>query len=150
MHIQPAAQNKNSDVNFGVNFINKPKWNKELLKTLENSELVKNIDKKYPDAFIKYLKHDVTNMDLANDEPNFLASLVFGLDKDHVTAYNINSHTSEGADRALKTYIMGVSLKNIEKRARQTDENLDYTISIKPIYNKKLNIFKNFISKIFG
>lgn len=153
MHIQPVAQNNNTNknVNFGVNFVNKPQWNKELLNTLEKSNLVKSIDEKYPDAFIKYSKHDVTGVDLANDEPNYLASLVFGLDSRNVTAYNINSHTSEGADRALNAYMRGVSLADVEKRAAETDGKVSYTVSILPVKNaKKPSFFKRVLAKFLG
>ena len=41
---------------FGINYLNKPQWDKKVLKTFETSNLLNSIDKKYSFASIKYDK----------------------------------------------------------------------------------------------
>ena len=147
MQIQPINQNNNR-TNFGINILNKPKWNQGVLKALEKSDLVKEIDAKYPDATAHYSKQNLTGMDLANDEPDFLASLAIQLTKGKVATLNINSHTSAGADNALKRYINAVSLEKIEQKAKDKVEMPKYSVEIHT--EKKQNPVARFFSKIFG
>ena len=143
MHIQSIGQN---NTNFGVNIINKPNWNEGVLKALQKSEVVKDIDKKYPNAKIRYSNQKLDGFDIVNDEPDYLGSLVFDLEKGKVSTFNINSHTSAGADNALKRYIHAVSLEEIEKRAKDKVDMPKYTLEIQPV--KEPNPIKKFFSKI--
>ena len=147
MQIQPINQNNNKP-NFGINILNKPKWNQGVLKALEKSDLVKEIDAKYPEATAHYSKQNLTGMDLTNDEPDYLASLAIQLTKGKIATLNINSHTSEGADNALKRYVSAVSLEQIEQNAKAKVEMPKYSVEINPV--KKQNPVKRFFSKIFG
>ena len=46
--------NNVNNTNFGIKCIKSERWNKETYKTLINSNLVKDIDKKYPNASANY------------------------------------------------------------------------------------------------
>ena len=65
--------------NFGVNFINKANCNKRFLDAFENSKLVKEIDKKYPEAVAKYIK--VAEGDMADADVNFHSTFFISLQK---------------------------------------------------------------------
>ena len=143
-----SVNSANNKVNFRVNIINKPSWNEGVLKALEKSEVVKAIDKKYPKAKVRYSNQKLDGFDIVNDEPDYLGSLVFDLEKGKVSTFNINSHTSAGANNALKRYIHAVSLEEIEKRAKDKVDVPKYTLEIHPI--KKSNPIKAFFSKLFG
>ena len=147
MLVQSVNSTNNSKVNFGINIINKPNWNQGVLKALEKSQLVKDIDKKYPQAKIRYANQKLNGFDMVNDEPDYLGSLVIDLEKNKIFTFNINSHTSAGADNALKRYIHAVSLEEVEKRAKDKIEVPKYTIEIHPV--KKQNLFARFFSKIW-
>lgn len=143
-----SVNSANNKVNFRVNIINKPNWNEGVLKALEKSEVLKDIDKKYPKAKVRYSNQKLDGFDIVNDEPDYLGSLVFDLEKGKVSTFNINSHTSAGADNALKRYIHAVSLEEIEKRAKDKVDVPKYTLEIHPV--KKPNPIKTFFSKLFG
>lgn len=148
MHIQSIGQKNNT--NFGINIINKPSWNQGVLKALEKSEVIKDIDKKYPNAKVRYSNQNLNGFDLVNDEPDYLGSLVFDLEKGKISTFNINSHTSAGADNALKRYINATSLEEVEKRAKNKVEVPKYTIEIYPYPVKKKNPIVEFFSRILG
>ena len=46
----------NNQPNFGIRYRNLKAWNKELFNTFETSELVKEIDRKYPKAKVNLIK----------------------------------------------------------------------------------------------
>ena len=129
MNISPI-NNTNNNLNFGVLYRNKTVWNKEILSALEKSKLVRDIDKKYPEAILTYLKRDLTDMDPVNCESNYLASLVIKLAKDKVSTYSMNSHTSVGADKALLRHIQNLKLEDVENNSQPTAEFPKMTITI--------------------
>ena len=147
MRIQ-SMECKNNNPNFGINYANKSLWNQGVLKAFEKSNLVKEIDCKYPEARVHYSKQNITGMDLGNDEPDYLASLIIQLAKGKIATLNINSHSSAGADNALKRYINAASLEEVEKRAKDRVEMPKYSVEINPV--KKQNPIARFFSKIFG
>ena len=148
MLVQSVNSKNNGNANFGINIVNKPSWNKGVLKALEESKLVKEIDKKYPNAKIKYSNRYLSGFDMVNSEPDYLGSLVIDLEKNKIATFNINSHTSEGADNALKRYLSAVSLEELESRAKDKVEVPKYTLEIYPV--KKQNPISKFFSKIFN
>ena len=133
---------------FGMNFVNKGNWNERFLKSFENSQLVKDIDKKYPEAVVKYIK--VAEDDMADSDTNFRSTLFIKLAKDKICKYFIDSHTSRGADNAMSQLINTKTLADVEKDAAKT---VDYSItsysdiSIKP---KKSNPVIDMLRRIFG
>lgn len=149
MKTRPVGQN--NSVNFGIRFIDKPSWNKELLSTLENSRLVKSIDNKYPNASVEYFKTNLTGFDLANDESNYMSTLIFRLADKKVSTFHINSHSSEGADRALNSYVSGMTFEKIEEKAKEDVEKMNFSVQITPIKkpNPVSRFFKRLYNKIF-
>ena len=133
---------------FGMNFVNKGNWNERFLKSFENSQLVKDIDKKYPEAVVKYIK--VAEDDMADSDTNFRSTLFIKLAKDKICKYFIDSHTSRGADNAMSQLMNEKTLADVEKDAAKT---VDYSItsysevSIKP---KKSNSIIDMLRRIFG
>ena len=130
--------------NFQMTYVNKQSWNKNILKTLEKSNLVKEIDRKYPTAFASYTK--IMEEDLANADPNYHISFILKLAKDKVWNVNLDSHTSEGVENFLVRILKQKTLQDIEKESKPFIENLRDTISIKP---KKENLFSRFFRSIF-
>lgn len=147
MLVQSVNSANNNKVNFGINVINKPSWNVGVLKALEKSQVVKDIDAKYPNARVRYANQKMNGFDLVNDEPDYLGSLVFDLEKGKISTFNINSHTSAGADNALKRYLHAVSLEEIEKRAKDKVEVPKYTMEIHSV--KRENPIIKFFSKLW-
>ena len=138
----------NNTPSFGMNYVNKGNWNERFLKSFENSQLVHEIDKKYPDAVVKYIK--VAEDDMADSEPNFRSTLFIKLAKDKICKYFIDSHTSRGADNAMSQMINNMTLADVEKDAAKI---VDFSItsfsdfSIKP---KKSNPIIDMLRRIFG
>ena len=133
---------------FGMNYVNKGNWNERFLKSFENSQLVKDIDKKYPKAVAKYIK--VAEDDMADSESNFHSTLFIKLAKDKICKYFIDSHTSKGADNAMTQLIADKTLADIEKDAvKDVDLSItSYTdFSVKPI---KSNPIMDMLRRIFG
>ena len=130
---------------FGLTYINKKSWNKDLLKTLEKSKLVKEIDKKYPVAYASYTK--IREENAFNGEPNFHLSFILKLAKDKIWNFNIDSHSSEGTNKALIAELKSKRLEDVEKEAKPTIETLRERIDIK--YDKS-NPITRFFKKLFN
>ena len=147
MNISPV-NSTNNNLNFGIRYGNKAAWNKDILSSLEKSQLVKDIDKKYPDAFLTYIKRNLTDMDPVNGDPDYLASLVINLAKNKVSSYSMNSHTSEGADRALLARIKDLSLEDVENKSKPAAEFPRMVIEIykKPSFLTKM---ANYVKNLF-
>lgn len=136
-----------NSTNFGINIINKEKWSKRVLETVENSKVVKSIDEKYPKASVNYSKIELTDLDPVNSEPNFLVSLIFDLEKGKVSTVNMNSHSSDGADSAVRRYMDVVTLEELEKKAKTEREFPSFTTEITP--KKEENRVGRFLSGLF-
>jgi len=132
--------------NFQMTYINKKSWSKKILQTIEKSDLVRDIDKKYPTAFASYTKILEENNAL-NAEPNYHISFILKLAKDKVWNVNLDSHTSEGVENFLVRILKQKSLRDIEKESKPFIENLRETISIKPKEDK--NPLAKFFRSIF-
>ena len=130
---------------FGLTYINKKSWNKDILRTLEKSKLVKEIDKKYPVAYASYTK--IREENAFNDEPNFHLSFILKLAKDKIWNFNIDSHSSEGTNKALIAELKSKRLEDVEKEAKPTIETLRERIDIK--YDKS-NPITRFFKKLFN
>lgn len=132
--------------NFGLTYINKSTWNKDILKTLEKSKLVKDIDKKYPVAYASYTK--IREENPFNGEPNFHLSFILKLAKNKIWNFNIDSHSSEGVNKALISELKNKKLEEIEKEAKPTIQSLRETIEIK---NKEEgNPITRFFKRLFN
>ena len=144
MYIQSVGQKNNP--NFGIKFINKSSCPKVLAEAIEKSGVVRAIDSKYPDAYVKYSKAEVSGFDLANGEPDFMASLFFGLGDKKVSSFHMNSHSSDGADSALKRLVSSLSLETVEKQAK---EDVQYpTRSLNVTYKVEKNPVKNLWNRV--
>ena len=148
MNISPI-NNTNNNLSFGIRYNNKAAWNKEILSYIEKSKLVSDVDKKYPDAILTYIKKDLTDVDSINCEPNYLASLVIKLAKNKVSTYSINSHTTEGADKALLSYIRNLTIEDVENASKPTAEFPRMTLTVYKkfgFFGKLVNSVRNFFA----
>ena len=96
-----------------------------------------------------YIKNDLTNFDPVNGEPNYLAALVINLAKNKVSTYSMNCHTSEGADKALLSYIKELSIEDVESNSKPAAEFPKMTIAISKkfgFFEKLVNYVRNFFA----
>ena len=100
---------------FGINYVNKQMWHKSFIKSFEGLDLVKQIEKKYPNASASYRK--TLETDINNKNPNFHLTFKIGL-KDKLTwSANIDGDSSSKADRTLIDILSNTSLSDIEKQS---------------------------------
>lgn len=130
---------------FGLTYINKSAWNKDILRTLEKSKLAKDIDKKYPVAFASYTK--IMEKNPFNDDPNYHISFILKLAKNKIWNFNIDSHSSEGANKALISVLKSKKLEDLEREAKPTIKSLRESVEIN--YNEE-NPIRRFFRKLFN
>lgn len=134
--------------NFGINFVNKANCNKRFLDAFENSKLVKEIDKKYPEAVAKYIK--VAEGDMADADVNFHSTFFIQLAKNKICKYSIDSHTSKGADSAMTSILNSKTLEELEAdSAKKVDFSITSPVEIS-VVSKKSNPILEFLKRIFS
>ena len=70
----------NNQPNFGIKYVNKSAWNSEALKAFESSELLKGIDRKFPEASVVYSKTYNNSDKLHTLKVNFQLAKDYGFD----------------------------------------------------------------------
>ena len=131
-----------NEPSFGIKYMNKGQWDKNVLKIFEKSNLLKTIDNKYPSASIIYNKF----YDFEDEAYTLMAKL--NLAKDKSFRWTLSSHNEEVAKRHFIDFINTANLEDIEKKAVAELKPMT-TISIKPVISTFFKKVKSFFGKLF-
>ena len=131
-----------NEPSFGIKYMNKGQWDKNVLKIFEKSNLLKTIDKKYPSASIIYNKF----YDFEDETYTLIAKL--NLAKDKSFRWTLSSHNEEVPKRHFIDFINTANLEDIEKKAVAELKPMT-TISIKPVKSTFFEKVKSFFGKLF-
>ncbi len=135
-------QNSNQ-TSFGIKYKNKKAWDKSVLKAFEESRIFRDINKKYPNAEVRYTK--ISGEDsIGNSEIIHTLLMDIKLDKNKIFRWHLSSHSEMFPEQHLKYELKTLSLKDIEKAATEVLAPI-YTLNIK----YKQNPIKAFFQKIF-
>ena len=137
------VQNHNQ-TSFGIKYANKKAWNKDVLFAFEKSNVIKEIDKKYPEAKVHYLKMSGEES-LANSEIIHTLIMDVELAKNKLYRWMLSSHTENVPEKHLIKDFENLTLNNIEESSAEKLSPIE-SISI----NYKQNPIKAFLSKIFS
>ena len=100
---------------FGIKFINKQMWNGNFIKSFEQLDLVKQIDKKYPKASASYRKTIET--DVTGSKPNYHLNFKINLKNNRERTFIVDSESSSSADNSLLNILKNISIVDIEKES---------------------------------
>jgi len=130
-----------SNLTFGIKYLNKAKWDKKVLKSFENSTLLKSIDNKYPSASIHYDK-------FYDFETNtHTLSAILKLCEDKMFRWSLSSHNENVPKKHFNDFINTTSLEEIENKSL-TKLSLINPIKIRPIKPTIPQRIKNFINQL--
>ena len=127
---------------FGIRYANKAVWDKNLLRTFDNSTLRKSIDNKYPSASISLGKI----FDFESDTHTLVARL--NLAENKIFRWTLSSHSEEVPKKHFMNFINETTLEEVERNALEEIKPLG-TITItavKPSFSEKV---KDFFGKLF-
>lgn len=117
-------QNTQNSINFGIKYIRPKKWSPEVLDTLMNSNLVKEIDSKYPYAKVRYRGPSKR----LRDETLFMCGqakegyLYFVLDKKIKPIYDsLGDKMTDCIKKLTLDKLEGRILSDLEKEQRKED-----------------------------
>ncbi|MBR6127380.1 hypothetical protein IKQ21_06820 [bacterium] len=101
---------------FGIKYSNKEVWSPKTLKAFENSELLKSIDKKYPNASVRYTK--ISGEDGFGNS-DFFHTLILDIKllKGKIFRWNISSHSEDVPDKLFINDLEKMTLEDIEHHA---------------------------------
>lgn len=138
-------ENVNS-TSFGIRCIKPERWNKEVYETLLNSNVAKEIDKKYPKATANYFLYQ--EHDIANDEPCHTLLFDINLTKDKIWHFWLNSHNRDFLPKHLSKSIKNLTIEKIEEDiAKGTEKYKPIKVDIHPV--GKFSI-KRFLKNLFN
>lgn len=132
---------------FGIKYLNKNAWSPKVLQTFEESELLKSIDKNYPNASVKYSK--ISGEDsISNSEIIHTLTMEINLAKNKIFCWNLSSHSEKVPEKHLIDDINNMTLKDIEQGAQATLKPVQ-AIMMNKIKNKQ-NPITSFFKRIFS
>lgn len=131
----------NNQPSFGIKYLNKSAWNPTVLKTFENSKLLKNIDKKYPSATVTYKK--IYEEDIFGSEPTHTLVAVFNLAKNMIYRWSLSSYRKDIPEKNFIDFINSTTLSEIEFKA------VPELSAMTQIEINKRKTVKNFFEDIF-
>ena len=139
----------NNQPNFGVRCINTKSWNKDVLQKFEQSQLVQEIDAKYPNASSNYFFFKQN--DIANDENIWTTLFDIILKPDKIWHFRLDSHIKEVPDIYLGRKLETASLKDIENEIIEQKINNNWTtpMNIMQVTKEEINPIKRFFNKLF-
>ena len=130
----------NNQPSFGIKYLNKQAWNSKALKTFENSALLKNLDKKYPNASVAYNKF--YEEDPFGFEPTHTLVAVFKLAKNQVFRWTLSSHRAEVPEQEFVKFIKETTLVDVENKS------VTELAPLTTLEVKKVSKIKEFFNKI--
>ena len=143
MQVQPIK----NQPNFGIKCVNKKAWNPKVIEAFEKSNLVKEINTKYPKAEAHYYKINDADFSIINTDDEYTTMLDIILQHGKKYRWNLTSHTESIPDKHLIEKLKTITLKEVEDNSYQ---NLPPYATIEIIHIKKPNMFKRLYNKLFG
>ena len=137
--------NSVNNTSFGLKCIKPERWNKEAYNTLINSNLVKEIDKKYPNASANYFLF--RKEDIVNDEPIYTLLFDLNLGKNKIWHFWLDSHNELALPKELTNRLKKLTLEKVESDINKgTLKYKPIEINIEPV---EKNPIKRFLKKWF-
>ena len=135
----------NNETTFGIKYLNKKAWNKDVLKAFENSKFLKSIDEKYPKAAVEYAKISEEES-IANSEMLHTLIMDIKLAKNKFFRWHLSSHSENVPEQELIKELEDLSLTKAELGTAEKLMPLS-TIEITPF---KQNPIAAFFRKMFS
>lgn len=135
----------NNETTFGIKYVNRKNWNKDVLKAFENSKLIKSIDEKYPKATVEYAKISEEES-LVNSEMLHTLIMDIKLAKNKFFRWHLSSHREDIPEKELIKELNDLSLSKVELNAV---EKLMPLCTIEIISHKQNPVFA-FFKKLFS
>ena len=129
--------------NFGIKYVNKKAWSPNALKAFEQSEILKSIDEKYPEASVAYANFSDNN-GIANTETVHTIIMDIKLAKDKIFRWNLSSHFENIPEKYLIKDLKTMTLEFVERKAMPITNPIE-----KVAVNSKQNPITSFLRKIF-
>ena len=129
---------------FGIKYVNKNSWNPNVLEAFEKSNLLKEIDTKYPKAEVSYCKKSVKEGSMWKSKNIYTTFLDIILEPYKNFRWNIASYKENLPDKLLAEALQTLSLKTVEK---QSVKELAPILTAEKAEIKKPNIFQRLFSK---
>ena len=133
----------NNQTGFGIKFINKSAWNKDVLQSFENSNLFKSLDKKYPNAEVYYMKMSGEDS-IANSELIHTLLMDIKLEDNKIFRWTLSSHTENVPEKELAKSLKTMTIEDVDNYAKE---------DIRPIVKYDVRYRKNplieFFKKLF-
>ena len=129
-----------NNVSFGIKIPNRKAWDKNVLRAFENSDLVKQIDKKYPKATASYNKF----FDWEDETYTVVSQL--NLNKDKNFRWTLSSHSESFPDNQFVKFLKSTNLEEVEDKSVKTLEPM-ITVEVtqvKPPLKDRIKKFFNF------
>lgn len=126
-----------NNVSFGIKIPNRKAWDKNVLKAFENSDLVKQIDKKYPKATASYDKFFDWE-----DETYTVVSQI-NLKKDKNFRWTLSSHSESFPDNQFVKFLKSTNLEEVEDKSVKTLEPM-ITVEVTQVKPSLKDRIKNF------
>ena len=126
-----------NNVSFGIKIPNRKAWDKNVLKAFENSDLVKQIDKKYPKATASYDKFFDWE-----DETYTVVSQI-NLKKDKNFRWTLSSHSESFPDNQFVKFLKSTNLEEVEDKSVETLKPM-VTVEITQVKPSLKDRIKNF------
>ena len=126
-----------NNVSFGIKISNRAGWNKGVLAAFENSKLVKQIDKKYPDAVASYNKF------FDWDDETYTVVSQLKLNKDKNFRWTLSSHSESFPDNQFVKFLKSTNLEEVEDKSVKTLEPM-ITVEITQVKPSLKDRIKNF------
>ena len=102
----------NNQPNFGIKYVNKSAWNREVLRTFENSTLLKEIDKKFPEATVAYSKSYKFKPN--NYDKIHTLMINFQLAEGYGYKWTLSSSKEEEPDKMFQKFVNEKKLDSLE------------------------------------
>ena len=128
-----------SQPSFGIKYKNRNAWIPQLLKSFENTNLVKELDRKYPEAEV--FVREMPKLDKISEtkEKIYTVDIVIGLVKDRIFRWRYGSYNPQEPLKYFLYEFDEMTLKDMERH------------SVKGVLpEEKTGLIKNILSKIFG
>ena len=126
-----------NNVSFGIKIPNRKAWDKNVLKAFENSDLVKQIDKKYPDAVASYRKF------FDWDDETYTVVSQLKLNKDKNFRWTLSSHSESFPDNQFVKFLKSTNLEEVEDKSVKTLEPM-ITVEVTQVKPSLKDRIKNF------
>lgn len=138
------VQNHNH-TSFGIKYVNKNAWNKDVLAAFEKSNVLKEINETYPKAKVKIAKLSGEE-DPANSEEIHTLVMDIQLAKEKFFRWHLSSHTEKVPEKHLIKDLETLTMNDVEQRSAA---RLSPIMSVE-VFVTKQNPIKAFFKRIFS